>query len=58
MQINGTFSRSVNAGKRPIRKEGRGNNIEALIIPALSQFNGTTILYDINIEPKWNSGFH
>ena len=55
-QISGTSYRSVNAGEGQIRREGRGNNTEALIIPALPQFNGTNIvciLYTIIItEPN------
>ena len=43
-QINRTSFRSVNASEHPIRKEGRGNDTEALIIPALPQFNGTSIV--------------
>ena len=43
-QINGTSFRSVNAGEGHIKNEGRGNNTEALIIPALPQFNRTSIV--------------
>ena len=51
--INGTSFRSVNAGEGLIRREGRGNNTEALIIAALPQFNGTSIVCILYIiEPN------
>ena len=40
-QINGTSIRDVNSSL--IRKGGRGNGTEALIITALSEFNETSI---------------
>ena len=43
-QINRTSFHNVNVSERPIRKEGRGNNTEVLIIPTLPQFNETTIV--------------
>ena len=43
-QINGISLRNVNAGGGQIRREGRGNNTEALIMTALPQFNGTSIV--------------
>ena len=52
-QISGTSYRNVNAGGGQIRREGRGNNTEALIIPALPQFNGTSIVCILYIiEPN------
>ena len=54
-QINRTSLHNVNAGGGQIRKEGRGHDTEALIIPALPQFNGTSIvciLYNIITEPN------
>ena len=42
-QINGTSLHNVNTGEGQIIKEGRGEETEALIIPALPQFNGTSV---------------
>ena len=56
-QINGISLRNVNAGGGQIRREGRGNNTEALIIPSLPQFNGTSIvciLYIIGLNGTAN----
>ena len=56
-QINGTSFRNVNASGGQIRREGRGNDTEALIIPALPQFNGMSIvciLYIIEPNGTWD----
>ena len=51
--INRTSLHNVNADGGQIRKEGRGNDTEALIIPALPQFNGTSIVCILYIiEPN------
>ena len=42
-QINGTSLRNVNISGQ-IRKQGRGEATEALIITALPQFNGTSVV--------------
>ena len=52
-QINRTSLHNINVSERPIRREGRGNNTKALIIPALLQFNGTSIVCILYIiEPN------
>ena len=57
-QVNRTSLRNVNAGEHPIRREGRGNNTEAVIIPALLQFNGTSIVCILyTIEPNGTADF-
>ena len=43
-QINGTSFRNVNISGSQIRKQGRGEATEALIISALPQFNGTRVV--------------
>ena len=43
-QINGTSLRNVNISGSQIRREGRGEATEALIISALPQFNGTSVV--------------
>ena len=56
--INGTSFHNVNASAGQIRKQGRGEETEALIIPALVQFNQTSdmcILYII--EPNGTVAF-
>ena len=56
-QINRTSLHNVNTGEGLIRREGRGNNTEAVIIPALPQFNGTSIvciLYIIEPNGTWD----
>ena len=50
--INGT-SLQVVSGEAAIRREGRGEATEALIIPAISQFNGSSVLCTLYIiEPN------
>ena len=57
-QINGTSWHNVNTGGGQIRREGRGNNTEALIIPALPQFNETSIVCILYIiEPNGTVDF-
>ena len=57
-QINRTSLSNVNAGEGQIRKEGRGNDTEALIIPALPQFNGTNVVCILYIiEPNGTADF-
>ena len=52
-QIHGTSWHNVNTGGGQIRREGRCNDTEALIIPALPQFNGTSIVCILYIiEPN------
>ena len=43
-QINGTPLHNVNISNGQIQREGRGEATEALIIPALPQFNGTSVV--------------
>ena len=52
-QINGTSLRNVNVSEGHIRKEGRGDSTEALIITALAQFNRISIVCILYIiEPN------
>ena len=52
-QINGTSLRNSNAGEGQITREGRGEATEALIISALPQFNGTSVVCILYIiEPN------
>ena len=52
-QVNENSLRDVNAGEGQIRREGRGNDTETLIIPALPQFNGMSIVCTLYIiEPN------
>ena len=51
--INGTSLHNVNVGEGLIRREGRGEETEALIISALSKFNGTSVTCTLYItEPN------
>ena len=43
-QINGTSLRNVNISGDQIRRQGRGEETKALIISALPQFNGTSVV--------------
>ena len=43
-QINGTSLRNVNISRGQIRRQGRGEETVALIITALPQFNGTSVV--------------
>ena len=43
-QINGTSFRNVNISGSQIRRQGRGEATEALIVTALPQFNGTSVV--------------
>ena len=47
--INGTRLRNFNAGEAAIRREGHGETTEVLIIPAISQFNGLSVVCTIYI---------
>ena len=50
--------RNVNASVGQIRKGGRGEEIEALIIPALVQFNQTSVMCILYIiEPNGTVAF-
>ena len=52
-QINGTSLRNMNVGEGQIRREGRGEATETLIISALPQFNGTSVVCILYIiEPN------
>ena len=57
-QINGTSLRNVNTGEGQIRREGHGEATEALIISALPQFNGTSVVCILYIiEPNGTVAF-
>ena len=57
-QVNGTSLRNVNASEGQIRRGGRGEATEALVVLSLPQFNGTSVVCILYIiEPNGTVAF-